>query len=183
MEGKGKRRVREETDETEETEETDDDTLQTLLLGPPLNAPRPCLEAIDARLASVLDGIPDLMRSRYGNDTEASREAMNDVQAIADLPPSKEGVCCKRAALLFGLKREPELQRHFLAEKDPPSLLLASDLVDRVLPFVDPCFVKHSCQAPDSYVTLAVLLSRMFGGERLGNWPKRARTTTAPLGC
>lgn len=166
----------------EEEEEGRGGVLRTLLLGPPLNCRRPCIDEVDSMLTEHLDGVPDVMRRTYGDDTEATREAIKDVQRISALRPSREGICCKRAALLFAMKREPEVQKHFL-DRDPD---LAFDLMDRVLPLLDPCFVKHSCQCPESYVCLAVVLTQMFAGERVGNWPvrtERERTTTAPLGC
>ena len=149
-----------------------------MLLGPPLNAQRPSLEETDAALTRHLAGIQKVMAHTYGTKTEATREAGNEVSGIANMPASETGVCCKRALLLFALKREPELKTHF--ERNEPAL--TRDLVERVLPFIDPTFLKHSCQAPESYVFLAVLLSEMFQGEQLGNWPLQ-RTTTAPDGC
>jgi hypothetical protein len=119
------------------------------------------------------------MAQAYGTASEATREAGNEVAHVSSMKASVEGVCCKRALLLFALKREPELKRHF--ESAEPAL--TRDLVERVLPFIDPKFLQHSCQAPESYVFLTVLLTEMFGGERLGNWPRQQRTTTEPDGC
>ena len=31
--------------------------------------------------------------------------------------------------------------------------------------------IRDSCQAPDAFVVLACILSEMWAGERLGNWP------------
>jgi hypothetical protein len=157
--------------EVGELRENDSDTmggLREALLGPPLNAPRPCIDGADALLTRYLNGIPDVMKNTYGEDSEATREAIQDVEMIASAPPSQHGICCKRAALLFATKREPELQEYFKKEDAD----LGTDLVERILPFIDPPFLKHSCQSPESYVTLAVVFSELFKGERLGNWPR-----------
>lgn len=137
------------------------------------------MDETDAELTRHVAGIPGVMAQVYGTASEATREAGNEVESVARMAASKEGVCCKRALLLFALKREPELKAHF--ERNEPAL--TRDLVERVLPFIDPKFLQHSCQAPESYVFLSVMLSEMFAGERLGNWPVRARTTTEPDGC
>lgn len=155
-------------------------TLRELLLGPPLAAEeRPSIDETDAQLTRHVQGIPVVMAQTYGIVSEATREASKEVDSVASMSASNEGVCCKRALLLFALRREPELKEHFLRAEPG----LTTDLVERVLPFIDPAFLKHSCQAPESYVFLAVLLSEMFAGERLGNWPREQRTTTAPEGC
>lgn len=142
--------------------------LREALLGPPLNAQRPCIDDADALLTRYLNGIPEVMRNAYGEDSEASREAIQDVELIASAAPSQHGIYCKRAALLFATKREPEVQEYFKNEDS----ILGVDLVERILPFIDPPFLKHSCQSPESYVTLAVVFSELFKGEKLGNWPR-----------
>lgn len=146
-----------------------DTTLREMLLGPPLSAPRPSVKETDAALTWHVRGIPGVMAQAYGTASEATREAGKEVAQIGNIEASVEGICCKRALLLFALKREPELKRHF--ERAEPEL--TNDLVERVLPFIDPAFLKYSCQAPESYVFLAVLLTEMFAGERLGNWPRK----------
>ena len=169
---------RHETGQRETKRPKRDSTLRRMLLGPALNSDdRPCLDRVDELLTRHLDGLPDVLEETFGASNEATQEAVQDLRKLADLPPSHDGVCCKRAALLFALRREPEVQEHF-RRRDPE---LANDLIDRVLPFIDPEFMRHSCQSPSSYVTLAIVLSQMFKGEKLGNWP--LRTTTAPLGC
>lgn len=150
--------------------ESETGVLRRMLLGPPLTAPRPCLEELDDELTRHLSGVPDVMRETYGQDTEATREAVDDAQILATLPATPVNVCCKRAMLLFALRREPELQKYF-RERDPH---LTSDLLKRVLPFIDPEFMRHSCQAPESYAFLAVMLHHMFEGEPLGNWPLKS---------
>ena len=143
------------------------DILKRMIIGPPLNAQRSCIEEMDRLLTRYLSAVPQVLRQTYGEETEATQEAIQDCSSIANLPASADGVCCKRAALLFALRREPELKEYFKRRDSG----FTNDLVDRILPFVDPRFLSHSCQAPDSYVFMVVMLSQMFEGERLGNWP------------
>lgn len=152
------------------------DILKRMLMGPPINAPRPCTEEIDAMLTQHLNAIPQVLKQTYGENTEPTREAIKDCTSIANMECSAEGVICKRAALLFALRREPELREYFRKLDSGFTL----DLTDRVLPFVDPEFMRHSCQAPEAYVATTIILSQLFEGERLGNWPL---TKTDPLGC
>ena len=159
------------------------DILKRMLIGPPINAPRPCVEEINELLTRYLNGIPEVLKQTYGENTEATREAIKDCTSIANMECSAEGVICKRAALLFALRREPELREYFRkldSAGSPGSPGFTVDLTDRVLPFVDPEFMRHSCQVPEAYVFTTVILSQLFEGERLGNWPL---TTTEPLGC
>ena len=74
------------------------------------------------------------------------------------------GAACQRAALLFALAHEAELAAHY----GP----YARDLAERVLPFVTPRFVANSCQRPDAFVQLCVVLAELWEGEPLGNWPR-----------
>ena len=81
------------------------------------------------------------------------------------------GRACQRAALLFALAHEAEVAAHY----GP----YARDLAERVLPFVTPRFVANSCQRPDAFVQLCVVLAELWGGERLGNWPAPAHHDAA----
>ena len=176
----GRDEGREEGLDENDKNENDDDILKRMLIGPPINSSRPCVEEIDALLSRHLAALPDVIRNTYGGKTEATLEAAKDCASIANLPCSAEGVNCKRAALLFALRREPELREYFRTH-DKSQSNFTTDLVDRILPFLDPEFVKHSCQCPEAYVFNAAIFSQLFEGERLGNWP--LLTTTAPLGC
>ena len=152
-------------------------SLRDLLYGPPLLSVdaatgQPCarasLEEIDAALSVHVAGIPNVMAETYGLKCEATREAHSDVHAIAQMgPPSYQTVMAKRSALLFALKREPELRVHF-AQSDPE---LVMDLATRVLPFLDPPFFSGMCQGCDGYVIFTMLMCDMFPCERLGNFP------------
>ena len=158
-----------------EYEQEEHDILKRMLIGPPINAPRPCIEETDALLTRYLNAIPQVLRQTYGEGTEATREAIKDCTSIANMECSADGVVCKRAAMLFALRREPELKEYF-CKRDTG---FTADLTDRVLPFIDPEFMRHSCQAPEAYVFTTLIMSQLFEGERLGNWPL---TTTDPLG-
>lgn len=136
------------------------------------------MEETDSELTRHVLGIQKVMAQTYGTECEATREAGNEIGMVASKSPSEEGILCKRALLLFALHREPELMRYFKSTEQR----LTEDLVERVLPFIDPPFLSNSCQAPESYVFLSVILSEMFAGEKLGNWPLEHITTTAPEG-
>ena len=150
------------------------DVLQRMLLGPPLNARQesvngmePSIIETDGLLTRYLNALPEVIRQSYGDETEATQEAASECRSIANLPCSPGGICSKRAALLFAMRREPELGQYFCQHDSG----FTKDMVNRILPFIDPPFLRHSCQAPDSYVFMAVIFSQLFEGERLGNWP------------
>tara|TARA_Y100000389_G_scaffold10139_1_gene9479 strand:+ start:6371 stop:6586 length:216 start_codon:yes stop_codon:yes gene_type:complete len=48
---------------------------------------------------------------------------------------------------------------------------MAADLHSRVLPFVTPRFIGQSAQAPEAFLQLSLVLSEMWRGERLSNFP------------
>lgn len=150
------------------------DVLQRMLLGAPLSARQesvngvePSIIETDELLTRYLNALPEVIRQSYGDESEATQEAASECRAIASLPCNPGGICSKRAALLFAMRREPELARYF-CQRDSG---FTNDMVNRILPFIDPPFLKQSCQAPDSYVFMAVIFSQLFEGERLGNWP------------
>ena len=126
-------------------------------------------------LSSHLQGVCDMLPRVYG-DSAAQAQASIELGHIVRLGDGTAEIACKRAALLYALHQEPELRHHF-AQKEGGAF--AEDMAQRVLPFVVPRFVKHSCQTPESFVTMCVMLGEMWRDEKLGNWP---RTTTEPLG-
>jgi len=142
--------------------------LRPLLVGPAL-----CNRDVDmtlVSLASHLEGVRPLMRDVYGG-SKAAQQAERDLGQIAALPHGTSEAACKRAALLFALHKEPEVQHYFKEQESILGGRFAADMVERVLPFVAPRFLKHSCQAPDAFVLLCMVLAEMWPGERLGNWP------------
>ena len=146
--------------------------LRPLLLGAPL-----CDREVDHTLnalSSHVAGMCPLVEQVYG-ETQVAKQAAAELALVAELPAGKDETTCKRAAMLYGLSKEPELLRFFSQQEravhsgDEPSF--AEDMATRVLPFVTPRFLRHSCQNPDAYVMMCLVLSEMWRGERLGNWP------------
>jgi hypothetical protein len=76
---------------------------------------------------------------------------------LVDMDDSKECVACKRAMLLYGLSAEAEIQCYWERREDV-SAAVARDLSSRVLPFILRRFVKESCQTPEQFVILSILL-------------------------
>jgi len=144
-------------------------------MGPALQTRGEEKDKTSAVLSSHLQGVCDMLPRVYGGSA-AQAQASIELGQIVRLGDDTAEIACKRAALLYALHQEPELRRHFTQQE---SAAFAEDMVQRVLPFVVPRFVKHSCQTPESFVTVCVMLSEMWRGEQLGNWP---RTTTDPLG-
>lgn len=160
-------------------------SLRAMLLGPPLtrrlpadgdpsdpsgggdpDGPDPTLRHVDAHLRAVGELLPQV----YG-DTEPSRQARMEFEQFLRMGHDHDAALCKRAALLFALAREKEVGAELEAEGDAAEAAHAADMRDRVLPFILPRFVRNSCQAPDAFVVLACVLSEMWQGEPLGNWP------------
>jgi hypothetical protein len=128
---------------------------------------------MEARAAEMLNGhllaLMELLPRVYG-DTAPCRQAVLEIGTVVDMPASRECIACKRAMLLYAIATEGEACDYWKRASDG-SGELASDLRERVLPFITPRFFKHCCQAPDQYVMLALLLSEMWQGEKLGNFP------------
>ena len=142
--------------------------LRNMLLGTPLAEERPPVApALDSHLLGMLDLLPQT----YGDD-EACKQAVLEVGAVVDMDGAKrECVACKRAALLYGLHHERALRDHWQDQHADGSAAMAQDLATRVLPFVVPRFVRHGCQSPEAFVLLTLVLTEMWPGEQLGNWP------------
>lgn len=145
-------------------------TLREMLLGPPLTkrveGRDPTLEQVDCYLEAVAGLLPQV----YG-DTGPSRQAQMEFKKFLAMGGDQDAAFCKRAALLFALAREKEVGAEMMQRSEGETEAHVSDMRDRVLPFILPRFVRNSCQTPDSFVTLACVLSEMWEGERLGNWP------------
>ncbi len=141
--------------------------FRAALVGAPLSGRRGT-DASHAQLNAHLRGVVELIPYTYGRGP-AARQAVAELAKIPELPNTPAGIACKRAALLFALYSEPELKAYFADEP------FARELYERVLPFVVPRFLKHSCQAPDAFVQMCVVLADMWEGEPLGNWGQRER--------
>lgn len=155
----------------EEAEDGDVDVgLRALLLGAPLSARNadgdgaPADRALAEALRAGVEGTRALLRRVYGDGEEAAQADL-ELRAVCAMDgATPAGAACQRAALLFALAHEAELAAHY----GP----YARDLAERVLPFVTPRFVANSCQRPDAYVQLSVVLAELWAGEPLGNWPR-----------
>ena len=146
-----------------------------MLMGPPISD-RATDRTVTA-LESHIKGIKALLPKVYGASEEC-RQAQMEFQSILSFPANRDGAWCRRAALLFALSREKELADYF-ADQERKLLgdgrpTYAEDMRDRVLPFVLPRYLRHSCQAPDTFVVLSLVLAEMWEGEVLGNWPAGA---------
>ena len=144
--------------------------LRTLLMGIPLGDRE---EDGEMNVAAGIDGhllaLVELLPKIYG-DNEPCRQAVLEVGTVVDMTATRKCMACKRAMLLYALATEKEVCDHWKDRRSDGSADFAKDLNQRVLPFLTPRFFKHSCQSPDSFVTLAVMLAEMWQGEDLGNF-------------
>ena len=139
--------------------------LRELLLGPPLNnRPAQSEKTTDAHLNSWMRALRDFIL-KVGGESEAAKQAAMEFEQFESFPATQDGLMCKRAALLFAVLHEREVA----AKMHGPGV---DDLVNRVLPITCPRYLRHSCQCPDTFVVLTLILSEMWSGERLGNWPR-----------
>jgi len=140
--------------------------MRRLLLGPPLNdrggayAADPAAD-LNQWMHAIEDFIPQI-----GGDNETAKQARMEFEQFARFPATFDGVMCKRAALLFAALHEKEVG----AMLHGPGV---EDMLERVLPFTCPRYLKQSCQTPDTFVVLSLVLNEMWRGERMGNWPRR----------
>jgi len=148
--------------------------MRPLLMGPPLTdrAYDSTIDCMDAHLHGVLGLLPQV----YG-DNEAARQAHMEFARVLDMPRDKDGVWCRRAALLYAIAHEEELASHLARKEravqgDHHNHTYTEDLKERVLPFVLPRFIRNSCQRPDAFSMLCTILAEMWP-EPLGNWPRR----------
>ena len=139
-------------------------SLRELLMGPPLSARD--ADDTNEQLNAWMRALEGLLPQLYGTG-EPAMQARMEFERLAKLEGSHDELFCKRAALLFALLHEKEVA-HTMGDA------VAEDMRARVLPFTCPRFLRHSCQAPDTFVVLSLILSEMWAGERLGNWPLTA---------
>tara|TARA_B100001109_G_scaffold66317_2_gene54084 strand:+ start:1181 stop:1687 length:507 start_codon:yes stop_codon:yes gene_type:complete len=141
--------------------------LRRLLLGSDL-ASRDAPEQARADLDSYLAAVADLLPGVYGN-TEPTRQAQLEIDSLIAMGSSKECLACKRAMLLYAIFAEPGLAKNWQGADAE----MAADLHSRVLPFLTPRFLGQSAQAPEAFLHLSLVLSEMWRGERLANFPLR----------
>ena len=143
--------------------------LRTLLMGSHLanrNGEAAAAAAINRHLVALTELLPKI----YGK-SEPCKQAVMEIGAIVDMADTRQCMACKRAMLLYAIQTENEACSYWKGGIQDGSFELACDLRSRVLPFLTPRFFKHSCQSPESYVTLALLMSEMWKGEDLANFP------------
>ena len=142
--------------------------LRELLMGGCLSTKTDC-DRLSESLNGHLLGLIDLLPRVYG-DTDACRQAVLEVGTLVDMGMSKRCIACKRAMLLYAIATESEISSHWSGSRSDGSSAMAKDLSERVMPFLVPRFFKHSCQAPEAFVVMSLILSEMWRGERLGNF-------------
>lgn len=100
-------------------------------------------DAATPRLDAILEGLIDVLRREMG-DTEATDQAVLEMGRVIKLPLTEHmAVQAKRAAVLYALWRERDVQEHF---RQRGEAALVDDLCTRVLPMVLPRFVFNQCQ-------------------------------------
>jgi hypothetical protein len=139
--------------------------LRTILIGEPIfeRGDQNSTSSIDSHLIALME----LMPSVYGSN-EACMQAVLEIGNVAKMPDTRECMACKRAMFLYALATETEVSGYWDSNKFAADL--ARDLSCRVLPFLVPRFMKHSCQTPESFVLLSLVLADMWHGEDLGNF-------------
>lgn len=116
------------------------------------------------RLNEILEALPEVIVRQLGK-TEASGQAILELNRVIELPTTTQmAVYAKRAAVLYALWREPDVQEHFRSTGEGA---LVDDLVSRVLPLVMPKFVAAQCQTPDALVVSAAVMHTMWDGQDL----------------
>lgn len=137
--------------------------LESLLFGQPLFARGAngdaTVEALDAALRAIIPVI-----ERELGPSEPVNQAVLEWNRVIKLPLDFAGVQAKRAALLFALWREADIQALFLRE----SPQLTNDLLDRVLPLVMPVFLANQAQTSDALVVLVSVVASMWDARDLG---------------
>jgi len=116
------------------------------------------------RLDVILKAVPAVLKRELG-DTEATSQAILELNRVAQLPTtSTMAVYAKRAAVLYALWRERDIQHYFRTYGERE---LVDDLCTRILPLVMPRFVATQCQHPDVAVIMTTVMLSMWGREDL----------------
>jgi hypothetical protein len=143
-------------------------------MGPPMSKREGC-ESVDTiqLLNSHVQGVVDLLGRVYDTLPDELERAQTDLQYVLNLPINNHrALACKRALVLTAMHLEREVAEHFEDdERRTDGGRMARDLTERVIPFLLPVYVRDMCQSPERFVLLAVVLSTLFAGERLGSFP------------
>ena len=113
-------------------------------------------EAVNG-LDAALRGITVVIARELGQSEPASQAVLEWGRVIA-LPADWPGVQAKRAALLYALWREVDVQKHY-ADQNPH---LVRDLCTRVLPLVMPVFLSNQAQSADALVAMVSVIASMW---------------------
>jgi hypothetical protein len=117
------------------------------------------------RLDAILRGLVPLLR-RELRDSEATDQAILELNRVINLPlTSYMPVQAKRAAVLYAIWQEPDVQQHFRRRGEAA---LVDDLCSRVLPLVFPLFVANQCQSPHAAVVMTLVIQSMWAGSDIG---------------
>jgi hypothetical protein len=128
-----------------------------------------------ARLDCILKGLMDVLRRELG-DSEATDQAILEMGRVTALSTKDHmSVQAKRAAVLYALWQEPDVQEHFRRHGEAA---LVDDLCTRVLPLVMPRFVANQCQTPDAAVVTTAVLHSMWAEGDIGAAKPRLHCTT-----
>jgi len=137
--------------------------LETLLFGSPLSTRDERGDLGIHWLNPALRGVATVIRRELGTG-EPVNQALLEWNRVVDLPLDFPGVQAKRAALLYALWREKDVQQHYSIE----SPQLVGDLISRVLPLTMPNFVANQGQASDALVVMVAVMCRMWDPRDVG---------------
>lgn len=115
-------------------------------------------------LDPAVRGVAAVLKRELGHETQPCSQALLEWRRISELPLDFDGVASRRAALLFALWREPDVQAHYRSTE--PNLV--DDLCTRVLPLVCPRFLANQAQSPDVLVTMVSVIQSMWDPKDLG---------------
>ena len=112
-------------------------------------------------------------RARGAVDNEALRDDIEGMMNL-DAPESIRNTGM-RAFLLMALFMEDDLALQ-IARQGPEETHFARDMRERVLPALVPMYIDDLASRPDTFVTLALCLHRMWSGEPLHHLHSTARS-------
>jgi hypothetical protein len=151
---------------------TGEASLSDLLFGTPLHKRGEGEDQAIHSLDPAIRGILSVLQRELGpDDNHPCSQALLEWSRIPDLPLDYDGVAARRAALLFALWRERDVQAHYRV-RDPA---LVDDLCNRILPLVGPRFLANQAQSPDVFTVFVSVLSSMWAREDMGATEPRAQ--------
>ena len=137
--------------------------LDLMLFGSPLGERGDTIDPAVSHLNDALRAVIPVIERELGS-SEAVKQAVVEWNDVAELPLNFAGTQAKRAALLFALWNEPDVQLHYSAHHPR----LVKDLCSRVLPLVMPRFVANQAQHSDALVASVAVIATMWDAGDLG---------------